>query len=103
MATPSDELFCRARIVGDGTVPPVHSMGGVRSSFDPSSTAVALAASCLARLGYRGEILPWACPLTPRENWLRVHAGGTAYQGGFLLHYLAALVYPDVPPGPLTA
>src|SRR5437879_5687963 len=54
MATPSDELFCRARIVGDGTAPPVHSMGGVRSSFDPSSTAVALAASCLARLGYRG-------------------------------------------------
>ncbi len=49
------------------------------------------------------EILPWACPLTPRENWLRVHAGGTAYQGGFLLHYLDALVYPDVPPGLLTA
>ena len=49
------------------------------------------------------EILPWVCPLTPLENWLRVHAGGTAYQGGFLLHYLDALVYPDVPPGLLTA
>jgi len=34
---------------------------------------------------------------------IQVHAGGTAYQGGFLLHYLDALVYPDVPPGLLTA
>src|SRR5438067_13265393 len=29
-------------------------MGGVRSPLDPSPTAVALAASSLARLGYRG-------------------------------------------------
>src|SRR5207253_8105080 len=65
MATPSDELFCRARIVGDGTVPPVHSMGGVRSSFDPSSTAVALAASCLARLGYRGGNPALGLPADP--------------------------------------
>src|SRR5213594_1210594 len=103
MATPSDELFCRARIVGNGTAPPVHSMGGVRSSFDPSPTAVALAASCLARLAIAVEILPWACPLTAVENWLQVHAGGATYEGGFLFHYLDVLVYPDVPPGLLTA
>jgi len=48
------------------------------------------------------EILPWPCPLTPAENWLRSHAGLAAYQGGFLLHYLDALVYPDVPPDLLT-
>src|SRR5713101_3237692 len=48
------------------------------------------------------EILPWPCPLTPAENWLRTRAGLGPYQGGFLLHYLDALVYPDVPPGLLT-
>lgn len=41
--------------------------------------------------------------MTPAENWLRSHAGLGAYQGGFLLHYLDALVYPDVPPNLLTA
>src|SRR5437667_7189917 len=66
MATPSDELFCRARIVGNGTAPPVHSMGGVRSSFDPSPTAVALAASCLARLGHRGGNPALGLPAYPQ-------------------------------------
>ncbi|MGH9564762.1 MAG: DUF2784 domain-containing protein [Candidatus Angelobacter sp.] len=44
------------------------------------------------------EIFPWTCPLTFAETWLERHAGVTPYQGGFLLHYLDALVYPDVPP-----
>jgi hypothetical protein len=44
------------------------------------------------------EILDWSCPLTPMENWLRGRAGIPTYQGGFLLHYLDAVVYPDVPP-----
>ncbi len=44
------------------------------------------------------EILPWTCTLTPAENWLRTRAGIGSYQGGFLLHYLDSLVYPDVPP-----
>jgi hypothetical protein len=44
------------------------------------------------------EILEWSCPLTPVENWLRGRAGIPTYQGGFLLHYLDALVYPDVAP-----
>jgi hypothetical protein len=48
------------------------------------------------------EVLPWPCPLTPAENWLRSHAGLASYKGGFLLHYLDALVYPDVSPGLLT-
>jgi hypothetical protein len=45
------------------------------------------------------EILPWNCPLTWAENWLEAGAGVAPYQGGFLLHYLDALVYPNVPPG----
>ncbi|MGH9546295.1 MAG: DUF2784 domain-containing protein [Terriglobales bacterium] len=48
------------------------------------------------------DILPWTCPLTSAENWLEAQAGIAAYQGGFLLHYLDALVYPDIPPGLLT-
>jgi hypothetical protein len=48
------------------------------------------------------EILPWNCPLTWAENFLEARAGVAPYQGGFLLHYLDALVYPDVPPGLLT-
>ena len=46
------------------------------------------------------EILDWSCPLTLMENWLWDRVGAPTYQGGFLLHYLDALVYPDVPPSP---
>ena len=49
------------------------------------------------------EIIGWTCPLTIAENWLEVHAGRTPYTGGFMLHYLDALVYPNVPPLLLTA
>jgi len=42
------------------------------------------------------ELLPWTCPLTLLENWLEGKAGVEPYQGGFLLHYLDKLVYPDV-------
>ena len=35
------------------------------------------------------------CPLTPLENALRVCAGGTAYGGGFIEHYLLPIVYPE--------
>lgn len=48
------------------------------------------------------EILPWTCPLTFAENWLEQRAGVTPYRGGFLLHYLDAMVYPNVPPIALT-
>ena len=48
------------------------------------------------------EILPWTCPLTWAENFLETRAGIAPYQGGFLLHYLDALIYPNIPPGLLT-
>lgn len=48
------------------------------------------------------ELLPWPCPLTLLENWLEQKAGITPYQGGFLLHYLDKLVYPDIPATVLT-
>lgn len=34
------------------------------------------------------------CPLTPLENVLRTNAGGAGYEGGFIEHYLVALIYP---------
>jgi len=48
------------------------------------------------------EVLPWPCPLTLLETWLENRAGAEPYQGGFLLHYLDALVYPNIPPVLLT-
>lgn len=42
------------------------------------------------------ELLPWPCPLTVLENWLEARARVQPYQGGFLLHYLDRLVYPDI-------
>jgi hypothetical protein len=35
------------------------------------------------------------CPLTPLENLLRMRAGDAGYAGGFVEHYLLALVYPE--------
>jgi hypothetical protein len=49
------------------------------------------------------ELLPWPCPLTFLENWLEGKAGVQPYQGGFLLHYLDKLVYPDISATALTA
>jgi len=42
------------------------------------------------------ELLPWPCPVTVLENWLEAKAGVQPYQGGFLLHYMDRLVYPDI-------
>jgi len=46
--------------------------------------------------GVLTEVLPWPCPLTPLENWLEGKAGIQPYEGGFLLHYLDKLVYPNI-------
>src|SRR5215471_590190 len=46
--------------------------------------------------GILTELLPWPCPLTVLENWLEARARVQPYQGGFLLHYLDKLVYPDI-------
>lgn len=35
-----------------------------------------------------------ACPLTALENRLRLLAGAAGYGGGFVDHYLVALIYP---------
>ena len=41
------------------------------------------------------EFFGWICPLTPLENHLRRLAGASGYAGGFIEHYLTALIYPS--------
>jgi hypothetical protein len=38
------------------------------------------------------------CPLNPLENTFRHLAGQAGYEGGFVQHYIAPLVYPGVMP-----
>jgi hypothetical protein len=52
--------------------------------------------------GILTQLFPWPCPLTLLENWLEAKAGISPYQGGFLLHYLDKLIYPDISPVALT-
>ncbi len=40
------------------------------------------------------EISGRICPLTALENALRVRAGEAGYAGGFVEHYLLAIIYP---------
>jgi hypothetical protein len=35
------------------------------------------------------------CPLTPLEIALRARGGETTYSGGFIEHYVTALIYPE--------
>ena len=41
------------------------------------------------------EFAGWICPLTPLENWLRAQGGDRGYGGGFIEHYVGALIYPE--------
>lgn len=47
--------------------------------------------------GIFAETTPLVCPLTLAENWCEARAGVSPYHGPFLLHYLDATVYPNVP------
>jgi hypothetical protein len=49
------------------------------------------------------EIFGFWCPLTALEEWLEMRGNVSAYRGPFLLHYLDAVVYPDIPPNLLIA
>lgn len=40
------------------------------------------------------ELAGWVCPLTPLEVTLRRLAGRQGYGGGFIEHYLTAVLYP---------
>ena len=40
------------------------------------------------------ELTGRICPLTPVEQWLRMQAGATGYEGDFIAHYLLPVLYP---------
>ena len=38
----------------------------------------------------------WTCPLTPLENWFLRAGGEAGYEGGFLEHYISAILYANI-------
>ena len=47
--------------------------------------------------GIGAEVGPWPCPLTLAEEYFEARAGFAAfYHSSFLLHYLNAIVYPNL-------
>lgn len=44
------------------------------------------------------SLVGWTCPLTPLENLFRRRAGGAGYEGGFVEHHIAPLVYMEGAP-----
>lgn len=43
------------------------------------------------------EVAPLTCPLTMAEQYFEVRAGIPTYHGSFLMHYLDAIIYPNLP------
>jgi hypothetical protein len=48
----------------------------------------------MALWGVMIEFVGFTCPLTPLEKAWRQAAGGAAYAGGFIEHYVTAALYP---------
>jgi hypothetical protein len=48
----------------------------------------------VALYGVLIEYIGFICPLTPLEIWLRQHGGEQGYTGGFVAHYITAILYP---------
>ena len=48
----------------------------------------------VALYGASVEFLGFICPLTPLEVWLRQRGGEAGYTGGFVEHYVTAVLYP---------
>ena len=62
-----------------------------------SRPQAALTPHRVASLGDSHGASPLALSVNLVENWLEGRAAGDApYRGGFLLHYLDKLVYPDI-------
>ena len=39
-----------------------------------------------------------ACPLTTLEQWLRIRAGATVYEGEFIVHWMRTVMFFEAPP-----
>lgn len=67
-------------------------LGGLLVLCRPVLAAVHLPAMTW---GAAVEFFHLYCPLTPLENRLRALAGEQGYTGGFIEHYVVALIYPS--------
>ena len=67
-------------------------LGGIAVARWPRMAWVHLPA---AAWGVLIELFGWICPLTPLENWLRLHTGEEGLAGTFVERYLLPIVYPD--------
>jgi hypothetical protein len=66
--------------------------GAILGARWPRALAVHLPAAAWGTFVELGDRI---CPLTGLENHLRLLAGLHGYAGGFIQHYLLALIYPD--------
>lgn len=67
-------------------------LGGLAALRRPRLAFIHLPA---AVWGFLVEAMGWYCPLTDLENALLARAGEAGYAGGFVEHYLLALIYPQ--------
>lgn len=44
--------------------------------------------------GFLVQYFVWFCPLTTLENYFRALSGEAGYEGGFVEHYVSAIIYP---------
>lgn len=44
--------------------------------------------------GFLVQYFVWICPLTSWENYFRALGGEAGYDGGFIEHYVSAIIYP---------
>jgi hypothetical protein len=73
-------------------------LGGIAVLWRPRLAWLHLACT------FWGALIVWThvvCPLTPLEKALRVRAGGGAYEGGFIRHYLVGPVFSGAMPSPV--
>jgi hypothetical protein len=89
--SPSPRLLADALLVVHGLFILFVLAGGLLVARWPKLAALHLPAVAWgAWVSWAG----WICPLTPLENSLRRAAGEAGYAGGFIEHYLVALIYP---------
>lgn len=68
------------------------ALGGFLALRWPSVAWLHVPTACWgAYIEFSGRI----CPLTPLENSFRERGGETGYSGGFIDHYVTALIYPE--------
>lgn len=75
-------------------------VGGFFTRGRPGWTAFHLASLVW---GILVEVGPWPCPVTLLEQALERRAGEAVWHGSFLVHYLDAIIYPNVPVGLIIA